>query len=48
MRRLAGKGSLVLSAPGCDFLLSFVRFLRDVFFTLSLRTLLYYLFSFGS
>ena len=34
-------GSFVMSAPGRDFLLSFARSLRDEFFTLLLRTLLY-------
>ena len=33
--------SFVLSAPGRAVLLSFARSLRDVFFTLLLRTLLY-------
>ena len=32
----------ILSASGCAFLLSFTRSLRDVFFTLLLRTLLYF------
>ena len=39
---LAGMGSLVLSVPVCDSFLCLVRFFRDVFFTLSLRTLLYF------
>ena len=42
MHAAAGMGSLVLSAPvwaSLLYILNFVRFFRDVFFTLSLRTL---------